>query len=518
MKYQIKFTRGELAGQKFPVSNDSISIGRSRSNDIVLETPDISRKHVIISNKGPGLFIDNLSSRFTSYGTTELKMGDSVPFAVNIEISIGKENGFVLEAYNASSSDDDHTVVTQDNDTILEQKTLYEQYSDFETIKTNPSDADFSEVDQEDKDVSTNAFMEFEAEQTVGLKTRIATPEEIQMVKETEKRKLTQKYFLWITTSIIVLIGLGFYYYFSLYKAPEAQILWPKKNGKDCIGFARITDKSFNFRSDIRLAFPETAQTTIRNSPGMIEIATFTGKYMDVPCYVRLEFNQNLKGLKLNRDEAFEDWMNNKSTGKNSWNFDIASPLLFYLNDNGIPYYSVSYSRTVQQSSVCGVARFFRFEDWEFALTVEIPGNEKWRGITFLNQNFIQFSNRFVLNHWEGLRIANPIDKTNSIYEARMLLFRQSPSVWGRVEYLLKTTLVLCNKKIEAEKYAEAIELLRQLRTNQIKWFNEQKIAYYRAETLNDKNEMKRITENCKAVFSSPEDKRFHLIRQDNWR
>lgn len=515
MKYQLKFIKGELAGQVFPVEKDSVSIGRSRSNDIILETPDISRKHIIVSNKGRGLFIDNLSSRQTIYGATELKMGDSVPFAVNIEVFIGKENSFILESYKDIVEERDNTVFLQDDAATLEQKTIYEQ-TGFETIRTNQPG--FTSATLETSVADDDEFAEIESEQTVGLKTRIATPEEIQMVKETEKRKLTQKYFLWITTSIIVLIGLGFYYYFSLYKAPEAQILWPKKNGKDCIGFARITDKSFNFRSDIRLAFPETAQTTIRNSPGMIEIATFTGKYMDVPCHVRLEFNQNPKGLKLNRDEAFEDWMNNKSTGKNSWNFDIASPLLFYLNDNGIPYYSVSYSRTVQQSSVCGVARFFRFEDWEFALTVEIPGNEKWRGITFLNQNFIQFSNRFVLNHWEGLRIANPIDKTNSIYEARMLLFRQSPSVWGRVEYLLKTTLALCDKKIEAEKYAEAIELLRQLRTNQIKWFNEQKIAYYRAETLNDKNEMKRITENCKAVFSSPEDKRFHLIRQDNWR
>ena len=82
----------------------------------------------------------------------------------------------------------------------------------------------------------------------------------------------------------------------------------------------------------------------------------------------------------------------------------------------------------------------------------------------------------------------------------------------------MKSTLIGCDKEKEAELYDEAVVMLKMLRANQIKWFNEQKIAYLRAENLENEEEMKRITENCKAVFSSPEDKRFHLIRQDNWR
>ena len=45
--------------------NDSVSIGRSRSNDIILETPDISRKHIIVSKlEHPSIYriCDYLSS------------------------------------------------------------------------------------------------------------------------------------------------------------------------------------------------------------------------------------------------------------------------------------------------------------------------------------------------------------------------------------------------------------------------------------------------------------------------
>ena len=86
------------------------------------------------------------------------------------------------------------------------------------------------------------------------------------------------------------------------------------------------------------------------------------------------------------------------------------------------------------------------------------------------------------------------------------------------MEYLLKSALIVCDKKNNAEQYEELITLLKALRKDQIKWFNEQKIAFCLAENLENEEETNRITERCKAVFSSPEDKRFHSIRQDSWR
>ena len=515
MRYQLKFIKGELAGQVFPIENDSVSIGRSRSNDIILETPDISRKHIIVSNKGRGLFIDNLSSRQTIYGATELKMGDSVPFAVNIEVFIGKENSFILESYKDIVEAEDDTAFIQDDATTLEQKTIYEQ-TGFETIQTNQPG--FTSATLETSVADDDDFAEIESEQTVGLKTRIATPEEIQMVKDTEKKKLTMKYVSWGAVAAIILVGLGFYYYFTLYKAPEPYILWPEKNGELCVGYAKVEDNNFPFVNELQLAFPHSDATKISKRPGFLEIITWAGKYADVPCFVRLEYSKNSQGLRKSRLEAFEYWMDKKASEKNSWNFDISSPVSFFLYDNGIPHYSVSYTRTEQRGALCGIARFFRFEEWQFALTVEIPANEKWRGTEFLNQNFIQFSENFLYSHWEGLKLNNSVDREANIYEAKILLSRQAPSVWGRVEYLLKTTLIACDKKRDSEQYEEAKTLLKMLRANQVKWFNEQKIAYYRAENLENEEEMKRITESCKAVFSSPEDMRFHLIRQDNWR
>ena len=519
MKYQIRFIKGERAGQVFPVSADSISIGRSHSNDIMLEAPDVSRKHVIISNRDRGLFIDNLSSRATRYGSMDLKMGDSVPFAVNNEVFIGKENSFVLESCQDESSDEDKTSLPEDNTVVTGPQVLNED-TNLESVltgqQTGTSATAASQILEEDS--SQIRETESESDQTVGLKTRIATPEEIQMVKDAEKKQLRLKSILRGGIAAVILIGLGFYYYLTLYKAPEPYITWPQKNGAPLIGFAKIDDKNFPFPNDLQLAFPNMASTRLNRGPGLIEVATFAGKYMDIPCFIRLEYARLPARLKLDRLEAFERWMDEKSSGTGNWNFDAASPLRFLMQDNGIPYYSVSYTRNVKQNSFYGLARFFRYEDWQFVLTCEIPAYEKWRGNAFLHENFIQFSNDFLYAHWEGMKTADSLNKENGIYEAKILLSRQSPSVWGRVEYLLKSVLIHCDRKKDAEQYAEARKLLIGLRTSQINWFNEKKIAYQRAKKLENKDEINRISENCKAVFSSPEDLRFHIVRQDIWR
>ena len=564
MKYQIKFVKGELAGQTFPIERDSVSIGRSRSNDIVLKTTDISRKHVIISNKGHGLYMDNLSSRPTTRcGSAELKMGDCVHLQAGTEVAIGQENAFVLESLEeeftgggATRCPGGGTVFSSDGNTMIsagggqsagfshEGSTVPEQegiapapvIDDSKTgtgsAKTGTGTAPTAGTgtgtaptknDAPAAGGKTQSRVSFfgetaSSQKTVGLKTRVATPEEIQMVKDAEKKKLRLKSFMIGAGATLVLVLLGIYFYFTLYKAPEPYISWPKKDGKLLVGYAKIQDKDFPFINDMQLGFPNPPSTKIYRKPGLLEIAARTGKYMNVPCIIRLEYRKVPGGLKTDRLDAFERWMNEKSSGKNGWNFDVPSPLQFFFQDNGIPHYSISYTRTAGRTPVCGVARFFRVEDWQFALTVEIPAHERWRGTTFLAQNFIQFSYDLLYAHWEGMKLAQAVHKENSIYEAKMLLSRQSPSVWGRVEYLLKTALICCDRNKDAELHAEARRLLTQLRSTQIKWFNEQKIAYRRAQTLEDKDGMERITEKCKAVFSSPEDMRFHTVRQDNWR
>ena len=66
MKYQIRFTQGEIAGKCFPLTEDkALTIGRSHSNELKLSAPDVSGRHVVLMLSDGGVAMDNLSSRVT---------------------------------------------------------------------------------------------------------------------------------------------------------------------------------------------------------------------------------------------------------------------------------------------------------------------------------------------------------------------------------------------------------------------------------------------------------------------
>ena len=74
--YQIKFTLGEKTGEIVPLThNQTISIGRSHTNDICLKAADVSGKHVIIrSGSGSNLSIEILSSRTTKHNGKNISL------------------------------------------------------------------------------------------------------------------------------------------------------------------------------------------------------------------------------------------------------------------------------------------------------------------------------------------------------------------------------------------------------------------------------------------------------------
>ena len=103
--------------------------------------------------------------------------------------------------------------------------------------------------------------------------------------------------------------------------------------------------------------------------------------------------------------------------------------------------------------------------------------------------------------------------------EAKALLVRNSPSVWPKAYLLIRSAL--CKLKAQASmdqaSYDKAISLLKELRDNQVIYFNAQKIAYKLAEGNKESKTMANIRENLKAVFPSEEDMRYHKIRQNKW-
>lgn len=517
MNYQLKFIEGELAGQVFPLGKDAIGIGRSRQNDIILSDEDISRKHIIVSYDGSNVHIENLSAGKTFLNKTQVKLGDNSIVIAGQEVTLGKSNTFILEVSPPLFTDsDDKTSFTSspDSDTVA-----FNASEDASQLNTGIDVLFFQEKNDNNEDVSRFDDNTNE-EQTVGMQTRMATPEEVEYIKRQEEKTFLFKKILLAAIFILFLVCMGVYSYFFLFKAPEKNIEWAKDiNGQPLIGTYWIKAlPAPAFFALIYPTLPGKQQVKVTTQKDYTEIHSKIGRNSDIDIFIGVECKQDVKFLNEERDITFSNWVTSKSQGTESWNFEMRSPLNFFSRDKGIPYIKIGYSRNRGNILWSGYAYFIRYADFRIVLTVEIPASEKWRGNQILSNNFIAFDDGFLFTHWEGFSSINEMPAEQLIDEAALLLSRSTPALWQRIEYLLRSALVKCKISGDTKNAKNAQKYLIQLRLAQIKWYNMQKIAYGRFNNLQDIEGKKRIEILCRAVFSSPDDMRYFKVRKNDWK
>ena len=523
MKYRIRFTKGTQEGETFFIENDTVSIGRSHSNDIKVDAPDVSGKHVILSWGERGITLNNLSSRKTLLDDIVLDMGGHYDLFAGQSVTMGEDTSFVLETLPDSSEDEKTRML---NDMVIEQP---QSTDDSATVITpvNEEESVSAESSPSGEKIEASSAAPQEAgeptpspaeEQTIAMQTRMASPDELEYLRGKHQKQRNKKIFLWSIAMIVVVAAIVTVYGIMIYRTPEKFVTWPQNSrGQDSSGVATLEDMPL--KNDIGLEYPLVENTVVENTPGKVEIFTRLGKYRDVPFRMILEYNQDKNSLTKDRVEFFEEWIARKAKGDGNWNFDFILPLAFYQTDHGIPYLSIPYSRTVDNESYFGFAVLIRHMDWNFMLMKEIPTRERWRAERFIQiVCFFQFSDHFLMTHWEGMKELYSGTAEDNLLEAKALLTRHSPSVWEKAEYLLRSVLCKLHSSDGNEKEKqEAVTLLRSLRRSQVEWFNAQKIAFFMAKNKQQDKEINRIRETTKAVFSSEEDLRFHKIRQDKW-
>ena len=555
MRYRIHFINGEVAGSVFDIpANGTLSVGRSRSNSVCLKAPDVSGRHLVLTASENGVTLESLSLRKTETESGRVEIGVKIPLAAGQTVKIGSSNEFVLECAElrgdtvediAPASEpnpaprnfdenatigggafpggmDNKTVVVSEDfgNTVLSStpENPPMQPGAFGGGKTSVA-ADSSgsrgepaalerDMPGEDASIAYN--------NTVALQTRMASPDELEFMRVAYQKKRTKKTLI-MSAAVTLSFALVFFVYFAFFhREPERYLSWPKNaNGNYAIG--RV-DVPVPFGNDMDFQFPSAGNAKVSESENLFVVETRIGKYSDVPLRVVLSFEKNGDFLKIDRRRAFEDWMNEKKSGDGNWNFDLIQPISFYGSFNGIPYLAANYSYVANSESYFGIAEFFRIEDWRFVLRKEIPMRERWRGESFIkNETMVFFANSLVFRAWEGFENPKSENPKASVEEAKRLLSRDSPAVWDKTDYLLKNALAVSLMNGDMDTFSAAQALLVSLRESQAVWYNAQKISYNLAAVRKDEKAARRVSENCKAVFSSDEDLRFHLIRQNKW-
>ena len=607
MKYQIRFTQGEIAGKCFPLSADkALTIGRSHSNELKLSAPDVSGRHVVLMLSDGGVLMDNLSSRVTLVDSAPLAASDRKTLMAGQTVTMGSSTAFVLECLPdaapsappppAASDDDEQTALpakpvappppkpaasSDDDATNLNIKPAAPKPSasaDDDATNLNikpaapkpfvPVDNDRTIVPATPPPVAKKPVLkpvvpsvapapkpaaapapkpmpkpapkpapkpqpappkpvappppEDNAEagmETVAMQTRMATPEELEVMKGKAQKKQTKRVATIVISAVVVLVLLFAAYRMFVYRAPENFVSWPEdEQGKMLSNMIGI--ESCPLKNDINLMYPELPNTQVATGDGSVEVNTFIGKYRDVPLRLVFFAFRNPASLATDRLDDFNAWIQKQIQSNGNWNFDLVRSIAFYGEHHGVPYLMVPYSRTVDNESYWGFAVQLRFEDWTFLLLKEIPARERWHAEGFIEKvSFLAFSERFTLNQWEGMKETQDGTVEANLDEAKALLVRNSPSVWPKAYLLIRSALCKLKAQPSMDKasYDKAISLLKELRDSQVIYFNAQKIAYKLAAGNKETKTMATIRENLKAVFPSEEDMRYHKIRQNKW-
>ncbi len=531
MNYQLRGIEGDYQGQVLPVKTAALSLGRSRSNEVIFTSPDVSGHHVIIKINGDEITLENLSSRKTAVDGAEMLLGDVKKLLPGQKIELGSANVVVLEKCAEPDPDsmptgysnaDDINTATGNNDEatriapeapeapeapVTPEKTVVANTFSAADAPTGFAE-NISSADDDDEE-SDN--------QTVAMQTRIASAEELDQLRNLHDRKRKIKVGLYFLALVLAVAGLFALYRAFVYKVPEKFVSWPQnKNNQRQIGYMRL--KNFIFVKDSVVLYPNPSGFKITESGNEIVIDSFLGKYSDVPFKMQIKYYRSAQSLRMDRLEFLEQWIARQTKNDVGWNFDPVQPQRFFGNDNGVPYLNVSYSRTEKNIAYYGVLTFWRFEDWVFFVFKEVPTSERFRAEGFLHTNLAWFYDDLCKRYWDGSSKLLPGTPMENLQEAKALLGKNSPGVWEKSFILIRHALIKNQSgKPDAETYNMAQELLRNLRQKQHDYFNAQKIAYLNARAFGDKREQERVRNNLKSVFTSEEDSRFHKVRQNRW-
>lgn len=352
--------------------------------------------------------------------------------------------------------------------------------------------------------------------ETMIMSTRVATMEEMDMLRKTRKPKVNKRV-IWLTAALVISAGIVGTSYVVSQTNIENPLTWPMDGDKFN---DEVVVPNIGVDNDFILYFPKYKNMQVDKKPNRIMAMTRLGKRRDVPCRILFYMNKSLDNLLLSRPKGFKAWQDKMMAAGGQWNFDVDSDIHFSGKENGLPYQMARYTRSVDKEAWFGVVMYIKDRDWELILQKEIPSSERYRGESLLvDTPFISVSPRYVLNHWEPGEVTFNMSVQDMLSEARLMLNRTvaTPRMWPHILNLLRNIMATSLRTNDMATYPIAMDLLRDLRTKQSQWLNNQKISYFGAQAKNLTKLAATIRQDCLTVFSDEDDFRCHQLRNDIW-
>ena len=106
--FRLVMRSGPTVGKVYPLEKGELFIGRDLSNDIVINDPEISRRHARLINQGSGFMVEDLGSTNGTFVNGQRLVGPNVLRPGDV-VTFGERLSLVFES---SDYDQDATIVS----------------------------------------------------------------------------------------------------------------------------------------------------------------------------------------------------------------------------------------------------------------------------------------------------------------------------------------------------------------------------------------------------------------------
>ena len=534
MPLTLVVEKGEPAGVAFGLKQGETILGRSSSAGVHLLSADISGTHAKVTVTGDKAVLENVSRFGTLVDNVEITgpvtlkpgqrigVGKATVLLVNGEV--GSDTPADAPATRGTLAAGPASSATRPLQSLARplQPPTHDEAATGKGVPVKPvgrADDRTRAMPSGGGDAEPLSRPDWTTEaggegETRAMQTRAASPEEIEVLKVTEQKKVSRQITLGLIIAIPVLIRLYVVWPKSL--PPEKEFSWPRTAAGDYMDAFEPSPSGSAKEGGFDVCFPGTPGFTKKSIPGGLSIECRLGRELNIPMKIILQEEVDKKFTGMSRIEMVKDWMQQLSSGGGNWNFDNPSPSVNYIGkEKGLATIRVTYQRD-GDGSWFGVATVFRHGTRRISLRAEAPAAERVRAERVLSAQFIRPSLEFGRTCWEPSNAQATLADEDILREVRQELDRLAPGTWGEAESLLSTLLTRAAQSGKQDLESEAVGLLSKLREREALWFNSQQLAFDAAIMQGNNKKAGKIAEFCKGVFSSTEDQRYYTVRK--WR
>ena len=422
-----------------------------------------------------------------------------------------------LAVLSEDSESEDPESMEQLEKEIQQQKGAEEFFEEEDSgDKTNPDPDDIATFFEEEESDSTEKT---NINETQMLQTRIASIDEINYIKDQVKRRQQKRFF--VRAAVFASIAFALFVIWHL-RAPqqESVLSWPMNGKQQAIGFAVPFEKGWK-NGGFDIFYPDCGKRTViqKNNKNKLEIDSFIGKERNVPIKITVIREKSSVILEESRKQSFTRLLTEKMKNKKElYTFDKNSSTIFLGAHNGIMCNVITYQKDYNNKSFWGKLYYFKYGEFAYHLTAEIPFDDKNRAKQLLeDNNFIDISKRFEYLYWEGSGDFRRGDILTRIDEIEDDVRRKSPFQISNLERGIQSILIQASLDSNAKLKEKGLELLEKLRKNEDELYREYVGKWLLAKATDDTQLKQKIRNVSEGVFSLETDRRRNLILQDIW-